>query len=366
MIVGAIVLAAGLSSRFGQSKPLAPLGDKTLLGHCAALFGAVGLGRVVVVTGHQAVAVQDEAELLGLDWINNPLYEQGMFTSVQAALDSCTDLDGFFLLPVDIPLVRPATLRTLLAAFTGHGVLVPSFQGTPGHPPLISRELIPAIRSHDGQGGLAGLLAKWPRRIIPVWDRGIGLDADTPADLAILTNRLPAMARGERSEVLALANLTMSAKGVQHGLAVAEVALILGRALNSTGRALDLDLLHNAALLHDLAKGEPQHEARGAELLVKLGLPALAESVALHRDILPPPDGLLREKELVCLADKLVRGVVRLPVTHRFAEKMVLYKNDPAARRAIGERMTRALALQRMLEQATGRGIEAILAAGGQ
>ena len=95
-------------------------------------------------------------------------------------------------------------------------------------------------------------------------------------------------------------------------------------------------------------------------------MPALAESVALHRDILPPADGLLREKELVCLADKLVRGVVRLPVTHRFAEKMVLYQDDPAARRAIGERMTRALALQRMLEQATGRGIEAILAAGGQ
>ena len=52
MIVGAIVLAAGLSSRLGQSKPLAPLGDKTLLGHCAALFGAVGLKRVAVVTGH--------------------------------------------------------------------------------------------------------------------------------------------------------------------------------------------------------------------------------------------------------------------------------------------------------------------------
>ncbi len=366
MAIGAVVLAAGLSSRLGQLKPLAPLGEKSLLGHCATLFAAVGIKRVLVVTGHQGAAVQAEAERLGLDWLDNPHYEQGMFSSVQAALAGCGKLEGFFLLPVDIPLVRPATLRTMLRAFSGKGVIVPSFQGTVGHPPLISRELISAIRDHDGSGGLAGLLAKWPTRTIPVWDHGIGLDADTPADLAILVDRLAAMTRGERCEAQALAELTMSAKGVEHGRAVAKVALALGLEVNRLGRDLDLDLLHNAALLHDLAKGVAQHEARGAALLTELGLSALAESVAGHRDVLPPVDGLLREKELVCLADKLVRGVKRLPVAHRFAEKMALYQNDPAACRAIGLRMSRALALQRLLERETGRGIEAILASGGQ
>lgn len=153
----------------------------------------------------------------------------------------------------------------------------------------------------------------------------------------------------------------MPEKGVAHGLAVARIAVTLGQALNRHGYQLDTDLLHNAALLHDIGKGRPQHEAWGAKLLAGLGLEKLAEIVAVHRDALPPTSGRLTEKEVVCLADKLVRGTLRVSVPGRFAEKLKIYAQDHEACSAIRGRLSNALALQSLLEKAVGRSIEEIL-----
>ncbi len=272
-------------------------------------------------------------------------------------------IDGFFILPVDIPLIRPATITALIAAFAGKAVVYPAFEGVRGHPPLIAAQLIPAILAHDGQGGLKSLLERQEHQEVTVWDLGILQDADTPEDFTALARRFDRLTIGDPAEALALATAFMPEKGVAHGLAVARVAVLLGGELNRHGNSLDLELLHNGGLLHDIAKGRPQHEARGAELLAGLGFKKLAEIVAVHRDVAAPASGQLSEKEVVCLADKLVRGTVRLPVQRRFAEKLELYANDRIARLAIRSRFANALALQTLVELATGRRIEEILAA---
>ncbi len=360
MRLTAVILAAGYSSRMEGFKPLMELGGRSLLALCADLFRGAA-AEPVVVSGHRGEEVEAEAARLGLATVRNPHFDRGMYSSVRAALSLLARIDGFFLMPVDIPLVRPSTVRALAAAFDGESVLFPSFDGQRGHPPLIPARLVADILAYDGAGGLKVLLEQQPNRDVPVWDRGILLDADTPEDFARLAQRFERLSIGEPEEALALARLAMPEKGVAHGLAVSLVAEALGRELNRHGYLLDLDLLRNAALLHDIAKGQLQHEARGAELLTELGLEGLSESVAAHRDAVPPASGLLTEKEVVCLADKLVRGRFRVSVRRRFTEKLEQYSEDSEACRAIRDRLAKALTLESLMQKAAGRSVAEIL-----
>jgi putative nucleotidyltransferase with HDIG domain len=358
---GAVILAGGYSSRMNGFKPLMQLGKKSLLEHSVRFFQRGGVDKLVVVTGHRKDEVKAEAARLGVRSIFNKDYDEGMYSSVCAGVKQMKGVKAFFILPVDIPLIRSSTLKTLRGKARSKGVVYPSFDGERGHPPLISSALIPAILKFDGNGGLKALLEKYPGTDIPVWDQGILLDADTPEDFQVLENRLLQMDVGSRAEVMALAELVMKKRGCEHGLMVAETASVIGRELNNKGYRLDLDLLFNSALLHDIAKGEAQHEARGAEMLKKLGLKQLSEIVAAHRDATVPASGKVQEKELVCLADKLVRGTEKMPIEQRFEEKLVLYAKDPQACKAIRKRLANAKGLEKIVVESIGRPLAELL-----
>jgi molybdenum cofactor cytidylyltransferase len=363
MKIAAVILAAGLSSRMGAFKPLLRLGEASLLGHCRALFAAAGLEEMLVVVGHRAGDTIAEAEFLGMKWTLNPEYRDGMFSSIRCAAAALPeDIDAFFVLPVDIPLIRAATLRMMLAAFPGDDkVLYPVFAGRRGHPPLVPVSLIPAILDNDGTGGLRGLLRQYRSAGIAVWDEGIHMDADTPEDLQRLQRRLACISVPTRPEAEALAEIMLSEQGLVHGRLVGRTAIALADALNRRGYRLDLDLLYGGALLHDVAKGQLRHEVRGAEMLSALGLGEIAAIVAAHRDLGPPISGRLTEREIVCLADKLISGRRRVRIDEAFAEKLARSAPDADACQEINARKARALALMALVEKAAAGSIETIL-----
>ena len=185
----AIILAAGLSSRMAEFKPLIRIGQKSFLEHAIALFRATGIEDIVTVLGHRAPEVLPVAQAAGSRGVLNASYADGMYSSIQAGVEALKhSCDAFFLLPVDIPLVRPSTVRQLAAAFVQHRaplVCYPLFQSTRGHPPLINSELIDAIRGYAGDGGLREFLRGFEKQAIsiPVEDPFIRLDADTPEEL---------------------------------------------------------------------------------------------------------------------------------------------------------------------------------------
>jgi hypothetical protein len=250
-------------------------------------------------------------------------------------------------------------------------VLHPVFAGRRGHPPLIPAALIPPILAHDGTGGLKGLLTGHRGVAVPVWDEGVLLDADSPEDLAALQHRLARITVPTREEAEALAATMLSEAGLAHGRLVGRAAVALAKALNAGGYGLDVDLVYGAALLHDVAKGQPQHERRGAEILAALGLGEMAAIVAVHNDAgLAAAAGFSAtarpgEQDIVWLADKLFRGPHRVDIEARYADKLAAVGDDAAARRGILDWRSRALAVKAMVEQAAGRDLETILAAAG-
>lgn len=368
----AVILAAGLSSRLGEFKPLAGLGGETLLARAALLCREAGVADIVAVAGHHASKTMAEAARLGISAITNETYAGGMFTSVLAGLRALAEAggapDAVFVLPVDIPLVRPHTLRLLRErlASTQAAVLHPVFAGKRGHPPLIAGRFVREILVWDGTSGLRGALLALEERHgaaeIPVADENIHFDVDTQADLDEARRRHARRGIPAPLEALALLDLhNAGERGHAHARGVADAALALARALNAQGAQLDLALTEAAALLHDIAKGQPRHEAAGAALLDALGFGRAARIVAAHRDIAPHDAPRITERELVYFADKLVQGDSRVPVAARFQQKLDLFAHDAEATTAIHRRLANALAMQARIEAAAGAPLHSLV-----
>ncbi len=365
--LAAVILAAGRSSRLGEFKPLLPLAGRTLLARAVELCREGGAEEALVVTGHRGEEVAAAARELGARPAANPRPGEGMFSSVRTGLQALSpDRAAVFVLPVDLALVRPFTLRRLAEVQEAGGAAVvhPTFRGERGHPPLLSRRVLPRVLAHGGEGGLRGALAALEPEAeeVATFDRNILLDLDTPEALAGMAARAARLARPDPEEAEEVARLlALPAEVLAHGRAVAELAERLARALAARGVALDPELAWAAGLLHDLAKGRPGHAREGARILAELGLGDLAPVVAAHED-LGPPAGEPGEKEVVCLADKLVQGNRRVELTARFAAKLAAHGHDPAARAAILARRERARGLRAALEARCGRSLAELLA----
>jgi CTP:molybdopterin cytidylyltransferase MocA len=376
--LSAIILAAGFSSRMGELKGLLPLGGRTMLAQCVSLFRDCGIGEMVVVTGHRADEMGAAAEAAGARIARNPDYADGMYGSIRTGVRQlAAHCPGFFLLPVDIPLLRRGTVHLLAHSFAETQAMLsyPVFAGRRGHPPLIHGDCIPTILTNQSPaGGLRALLARieaeQPHQVreVQVADANIHVDLDTPEDL--LAGRLRFDRRGwptvaECEAILAHIH-PMPAKGLAHGQVVAEVAVAMAEAINRcnrrnrhnrySGRELDTELCRVGGWLHDLAKGHPHHEAEGGRWLAALGFDRAAAVVAAHKDLHWTPEMGIGERELVHLADKLVRGSQLIGIEERFGEKLRLYRDDAATVRAIQSRYQIARQLTAAVEAAMGSG----------
>ena len=182
--IGAVVAAAGLSSRMGTFKPLLPFDGATVIGRCIANLRAAGASEIVVVTGHRGGELSDALRGSGVRCVHNPDYARTqMFDSLRLGLRALPEACGVILLtPGDVPLVRPETIRALLAS--GAGFACPVCAGRRGHPVALDARYLPALLNYTGDGGLRGVVAALgiPTAEVPVDDEGMTRDLDTPSD----------------------------------------------------------------------------------------------------------------------------------------------------------------------------------------
>lgn len=365
MKVAAIILAAGYSSRMGAFKPLLPLGKGTVLETIVTVFQEAGVPEIMVVAGYRSEEVLSRLAGTPARCLLNEDFDAGMFSSVKSGLRGLDPgVQAFFVHPVDIPLIRPWTLRRLLEIHqeTGRRIVYPCYRGTRGHPPLIASSLAGRIALWQGPGGLGGALAQWESQAceVEVADRHILFDLDTPGDYRSLRvgceNRdIP---DGEECEVLLRDVFALGEGLCSHSRSVARLALALGTALKEAGCDLDLDLIRAGALLHDIAKGQPDHAREGARILEKMGFSRVAAVVAAHVDIPPAGEGM-DERQVVYLADKLTAGSLYVgDLAQRFRAKMARFSHAPEIQRNIQERLDRALEIRARIEARIGRTLD--------
>ncbi|MCX6008320.1 MAG: nucleotidyltransferase family protein [Chloroflexi bacterium] len=190
----AIILAAGYSNRMERFKPLLDLGGRPVISHVVGTFIGAGIHDVRVVVGYNRDVLTPLLDQMGARSIVNDNYADGMFSSVLAGVKRLEPaVKAFFILPVDVPLVKPKTIRQLAENYMCNQgkILVPYFGGRSGHPPLIASKFIKGIIDYDGNGGLKGALRQFESETImmPVPDENILFDIDLPVDYAKMLER---------------------------------------------------------------------------------------------------------------------------------------------------------------------------------
>ncbi len=188
MTTAALIVAAGMSSRMGDFKPLLNIGSISIAQRVVATFQQAGVEKIVMVTGYNAVMLERHLAGNGVVFLRNENYETTqMFDSVCIGLSYLRDKCGRVLFtPVDIPLFTADTVHRLLE--TDAPLACPAVDGETGHPTLIGASLFDRILSDSGDQGLRGALNRCGAEptLIPVEDRGILHDADTPEDYKAL------------------------------------------------------------------------------------------------------------------------------------------------------------------------------------
>lgn len=188
--VASVVLAAGASRRMGEPKPLLRCGAGTLLAAAVAPHLSAGIGRVVVVLGHEAERVRREAGLPDdprLRVVDNPDWHLGMASSLRRGLLECDEsLSAVLVALADQPGVTPARVVALLEAWASRPqapLAVPVLaDGRPSHPVLFARSVWDELRTLEGDVGGREVVRRHWREAVRVPAQPLH-DLDTPEDV---------------------------------------------------------------------------------------------------------------------------------------------------------------------------------------
>jgi len=215
-MLAAIILAAGDSTRMGTPKALLPDPDgRPFAARIVRTFASADIAHVVVVTGSQHAAIVDaiaaDRPSISPAFVTNPQPSLGQLSSLWIGLDAAEELaapkkqgaeggpglEGVLVTPVDIPMVRPSTIRQVIETWrkTHAPVVRPAVGARHGHPVLFDRALFDALRHAPLTGGARAVVHANGDRLVnvPVDDEGCLVDVDTPADYeAILRKPGPA------------------------------------------------------------------------------------------------------------------------------------------------------------------------------
>lgn len=191
----AIVLAAGMSIRFGFNKLLYRFDNKVLIRDTVENIVRSRVDKIIVVTGYMHEYIVEKLVDLGVEFVHNSKYTEGMSSSVVAGVEFVAErygsIDAVFITPGDCGWIMSTTYDQLIDYYYEKIIIKPviliaSYHGYRGHPVLFSSDLINELRKvSEETKGLKKIINEYRGfvRLIDVNDPGVVLDIDTFQDL---------------------------------------------------------------------------------------------------------------------------------------------------------------------------------------
>ncbi len=199
--VGAVILAAGGSSRLGQPKQLLTFRGETLVCGAVRAAAAGGCEPVLIVVGENSEAIKLALDIRdsrissfsGLEGVTRPRptiiengeWRRGVGTSIHLGLEQLPNfVEAAVLLVCDQPFLDASIVSQLIAARaeTGKPIIASSYANTLGVPALFDRSCFDALLTlPDATGAKAFIMSgQFEVASIP-FARG-EIDIDTPED----------------------------------------------------------------------------------------------------------------------------------------------------------------------------------------
>ena len=193
-MIGAIILAAGSSRRFGDDKRRSPLPSGQILLEESIHKAASVIDEVLVVL---RFGDKDFAKELSGRITNNevryycaPDSAKGMGHSLANGIARVKDWEAALVFLGDMPFVQAETIESLLAEYefrkhTTAPIVMPTFKGEKGHPVLFASDYFEEIKAIEGDAGARSVIQAHPDSVfqVAVEDPGVIQDIDTPEDL---------------------------------------------------------------------------------------------------------------------------------------------------------------------------------------
>ena len=185
MNVTAVILAAGASSRLGRPKQLVQFQGESLLRRAAGTACASRAREVLVIIGYDAASMRSELEGLRARVLENPLWRDGISSSIRHAANSLSPAsDGALLMLCDQPRLTASHLDALIDAFVRKPdrPVASAYGGSAGVPALFPRALFGELLLLKGDRGAKQVLLAHREELVTLpWPDGT-VDVDTAPD----------------------------------------------------------------------------------------------------------------------------------------------------------------------------------------
>jgi len=192
MGIGAIVLAAGGSSRLGTPKQLLTFRGETLVRRAAKAALESFCERVVVVVGNHAQRMRQEIGDLPVLVVENEDWQSGISSSIRAGLEEISSQDGVVITLCDQPFMTAAVLNELISTHckTRRAIVASTYGTTRGVPAFFAAELFNELLSLTKDEGARRIIASHPEKVATVnFPQGV-IDIDTAEDRERLMSQL--------------------------------------------------------------------------------------------------------------------------------------------------------------------------------
>ncbi|OMP67259.1 nucleotidyltransferase family protein [Domibacillus epiphyticus] len=187
----AVVLSAGKSSRMGQLKQLLPIQGVAMAELILTKVLSFPFSKIISVVGFKKEEIKNSVIIKDtrFKWVSNDHFHEGLSSSIkEAILHADTDIIGVMVFLGDQPLFKEKTILQLFDKImnletSSTCIIQPTYNGQTGHPVFIPSGLFPYVGELSGDQGAKRIFKFAEKHIfVPVDDRGVIFDVDTPKD----------------------------------------------------------------------------------------------------------------------------------------------------------------------------------------
>jgi len=188
-----IILAAGQSKRYGETKLLERFNGRPLLQHALAAAQEACPGRVCLVTGHASEDIVNAARGLADQIVLNGEYRSGIGSSIARGVSHLREVAAAItIMLADQPLVTTAHIGQIIEKWSNDpdAIVATRYSGVDGPPVLFGHRYFAQLCELEGDTGARHVLQEHRDAVRTVEFEPAAIDIDTPDDLeALLSQR---------------------------------------------------------------------------------------------------------------------------------------------------------------------------------
>jgi len=193
-MIGILILAAGNSSRLGQSKQLVEIGGTPLLRKSVEVALQTKY-PVLVVLGANADAHQKVIADLKTSVVTNHNWQSGMGSSLKTGLNSLlhanAELQAVMILVCDQPFLTETHLQKLISEFQKQpqAIIASAYANVVGVPAIFKKDFFSELLQLPDDAGARKIIQQFADQVYAIHFEGGEIDIDIPQDLLRLPKK---------------------------------------------------------------------------------------------------------------------------------------------------------------------------------